>query len=142
VEPQTERGLGGDAREPAERGEVYDAVNSDDLGAEWLARATESMPTRHSPVPEPELTFDLIESEPISDVDVTFEPELELDPDAAFDRPFAHGTDRDARAGARQTPREVEKNLDPRLERPRPPPHVFDVGDVSRVPPVGKTRSS
>ncbi len=67
----------------AERGDAYDAVGPDDLGAEWLARATEANPIREPESLDPtELqTLDLDElSEPEASELEASEPAVKAEP--------------------------------------------------------------
>lgn len=102
-----------------ERGEAYDAVSTDELGAEWLTRATESQSARPNASPREELedltTLDLRDEEPLSLSTLDLEPDSEavLESEAALNHP---------------DPQDVR----PHLERPRPPPRVFDIADLTQ----------
>ena len=123
-DPETARGLG-EPLPPSvpERGEAYDAVNADDLGAEWLTRATESLPVNRAARSGGEFdeltTLDLLDEDPVSlpVVEVEVEPESSTDATGLVESE-AVLADRNARA------------LEAPLERPRPPPHVFDTADL------------
>lgn len=97
-----------------QRGEAYDTVSADDLGAEWLTRATESMPVTHTASARDELdeleeltTLDMFDDEPSSIPDSNLQA-LEVVGDAN------------------------PEDLMDRLERPRPPPGVFDVAELTQ----------
>ena len=96
-----------------ERGEAYDAVSTDELGAEWLARATESHSARPNASRLEELedleTLDLRDEEPLSVSTLDLEPESKSESEAVL---------------------ESEAALRP--ERPRPPPEVFDIAELTQ----------
>lgn len=121
-DPETARGLG-EALPPSvpERGEAYDAVNADDLGAEWLTRATESLPVNRSARSGGEFdeltTLDLLDEDPVSLPVVEIETEPSSDATGLVESE-AVLADRSARA------------LEASLEPPRAPPHVFDIAEL------------
>lgn len=120
--PETARGLG-EPLPPSvpERGEAYDAVNADDLGAEWLTRATESLPANRAARSGGEFdeltTLDILDEEPVSFPVVEIETESSTGAIGLVESE-AVLADRNARA------------LEASLEPPRPPPHVFDIAEL------------
>lgn len=100
----------------AERGEAYDALNADDLGAEWLTRATESLPVTPTGGTAEELdrltTVEVFEDEPAS------LPTIELEPDS---KPPSEEMLGDANP----------EDLVARLQRPRQP-GVSDIAELTQ----------
>ena len=112
-----------DATPPSvpELGEAYDAVNADDLGNEWLARATESLPrnraARSSDGLDELTTLDLLDEEPLS------LPDLELDPEPNSDS--TGPIESEAVLADR-----AAKERAARQDSPHPPPAVFDIAEL------------
>lgn len=108
----------------AGRGEAYDTVGTDDLGAEWLARATESASTNR-PADAPDEFEDLTTVDLLAD-DVASLPTLELDPEPPDSQGLVESeavlADRNAKAKA------AEAAAD--RDRPRPLPRVFDIAEL------------
>jgi hypothetical protein len=102
------------------RGEAYDAVSTDDLAAEWLARATESQSPRPSDSREAQYreltTLDLLDDDPLST------PTLETEPDESEAVLESEA--------ARSDPNPEDLHAHP--GRPRPPPGVFDIADLTQ----------
>ena len=122
-DPQTQPGIGA-ASPPnnTERGEAYDAVSVDDLGTEWLARALESQPPRPPASPRDEVeeltTLDLLDEDPLSIATLQIEPDSKSESEAVLESEAAV-SDRDA------------EELHARQQRPRPPPRVFDIAELT-----------
>jgi len=97
-----------------ERGEAYDSVGADELGAEWLARATESQSPRSNASPSEEFetlsTLELLDDEPLSLPTLESKPDSKLESEAALSDP---------------NPATIH-----RPQRPSPPPRVFDIRDL------------
>lgn len=115
-DPDTTRGLGEQTLPGTrERGEAYDAVSADDLGAEWLTRATESRPAYRAASPSGEFdeltTLDFLDEEPASLGELSPDSKGLVESEAVL-------ADRKA------------KELAARLESPRPPPAVFDIAEL------------
>ena len=114
-DPETARGIGEPPLTPRERGEAYDAVSTDDLGAEWLARATEAQPAHRAASPSGEFdeltTLDMIDEEPLSLSEFGPDSNGLIESEAVL-------ADRKA------------KELEAHPERPRPPPRVFDIAEL------------
>lgn len=131
-EPQTERGIGVAPRwSDTERGEAYDAVSSDELGAEWLARATESQPARSNASPRDDFeeltTLDLLDDYPSSVPTIEIGPHSEALPES-----FDIGPDSEARPESDAALGDPDPEHLARGQRARPPPHVFDIADLTQ----------
>lgn len=110
----------------AGRGEAYDTVGTDDLGAEWLARATESASTNR-PADAPDEFEDLTTVDLLGD-DVASLPTLEIDPEPPDSQGLVESeavlADRNARAKAKAAEAAADG------DRPRPLPRVFDIAEL------------
>ena len=98
------------------------SVSADELGAEWLARATESQSARPNAALREDLeeltTLDLLDEEPVSLSTLEIEPESKLESEAVLESEAAL--------------RDPDPEDFTRPQRARPPSGVFDVADLTQ----------